>query len=202
MLLITRQSSVVSCVWVVEEISQLLLLQSVWSCISNLWYLLQTAVSSLLEFTLLCLYQLVLSCTLSASKSCLHIIFTIVCSQMTIPFQSSIRCNAGCTDMWWCFVGGNPITILSKQVNMVLHKIKQRCPLYEGNGTTVLCVCDVYPCLSWLYTMSGRKRPTVVWLNFDKFKFIVLIFGKQHCKRLCDQQQQQNCHNVGVRNGV
>lgn len=34
-------------------------------------------------------------------------------------------------------IGGNPVTILSKQVNMVLHKIKQRCPLYEGNGTTV-----------------------------------------------------------------
>lgn len=34
-------------------------------------------------------------------------------------------------------LGGNPVTILSKQVNMVLHKIKQRCPLYEGNGTTV-----------------------------------------------------------------
>jgi len=39
---------------------------------------------------------------------------------------------------WWCCIGGNPVTILSKQINMVLHKIKQRCPLYEGNGTTVL----------------------------------------------------------------
>ena len=40
----------------------------------------------------------------------------------------------------FCFLGGNPVTILSKQVNMVLHKIKQRCPLYEGNGTTVSSV--------------------------------------------------------------
>lgn len=34
-------------------------------------------------------------------------------------------------------LGGNPITILSKQINMELHKIKQKCPLYETNGTTV-----------------------------------------------------------------
>jgi len=33
--------------------------------------------------------------------------------------------------------GGNPTTVLSKQVNMELHKIKQRCPLYESNGHTV-----------------------------------------------------------------
>lgn len=50
--------------------------------------------------------------------------------------------------------GGNPVTILSKQVNMVLHKIKQRCPLYEGNGTTVsngflfLVVCSFAQWLS------------------------------------------------------
>jgi len=34
-------------------------------------------------------------------------------------------------------LGGNPITILSKQISMELHKIKQKCPLYETNGTTV-----------------------------------------------------------------
>lgn len=34
-------------------------------------------------------------------------------------------------------LGGNPITILSKQVKMELHKIKQKCPLFESNGTTV-----------------------------------------------------------------
>ena len=34
-------------------------------------------------------------------------------------------------------LGGNPITVLSKQVNMELHKIKQKCPLYEGTGVSV-----------------------------------------------------------------
>ncbi|XP_064615884.1 lysine-specific histone demethylase 1A-like [Liolophura sinensis] len=34
-------------------------------------------------------------------------------------------------------LGGNPITVLSKQVNMELHKIKQKCPLYESNGGTL-----------------------------------------------------------------
>ena len=29
------------------------------------------------------------------------------------------------------------MTVLSKQVNMELHKIKQKCPLYESNGSTV-----------------------------------------------------------------
>nr|XP_006824583.1 PREDICTED: lysine-specific histone demethylase 1A-like isoform X2 [Saccoglossus kowalevskii] len=33
-------------------------------------------------------------------------------------------------------LGGNPITIVSKQVNMELHKIRQKCPLYESNGCT------------------------------------------------------------------
>ncbi|XP_076444421.1 lysine-specific histone demethylase 1A-like [Babylonia areolata] len=35
-------------------------------------------------------------------------------------------------------LGGNPVTILSRQINMELHKIKQKCPLYESNGSTVL----------------------------------------------------------------
>ena len=34
-------------------------------------------------------------------------------------------------------LGGNPITVLSKQVNMELMKISQKCPLYESNGSTV-----------------------------------------------------------------
>ena len=33
--------------------------------------------------------------------------------------------------------GGNPMTVMSRQVNMELHKIKQKCPLYESNGSTV-----------------------------------------------------------------
>lgn len=34
-------------------------------------------------------------------------------------------------------LGGNPITVLSKQINIELHKIRQKCPLYESNGNTV-----------------------------------------------------------------
>ena len=34
-------------------------------------------------------------------------------------------------------LGGNPITVLSKQVNMELTKISQNCPLFESNGNTV-----------------------------------------------------------------
>lgn len=34
-------------------------------------------------------------------------------------------------------LGGNPINTLSKQIKMELHKIKQKCPLYESNGNTV-----------------------------------------------------------------
>ena len=38
-------------------------------------------------------------------------------------------------------LGGNPMTLVSKQVNMELAKIKQKCPLYESGGTTVSIVC-------------------------------------------------------------
>ena len=34
-------------------------------------------------------------------------------------------------------LGGNPITVISKQINMELHKIKQDCPLYETGGQRV-----------------------------------------------------------------
>lgn len=34
-------------------------------------------------------------------------------------------------------LGGNPVSVLSKQINMELHKIRQKCPLYESNGGTV-----------------------------------------------------------------
>ena len=49
-------------------------------------------------------------------------------------------------------LGGNPLTIISNQVNIELHKIRQRCPLFESNGLIVsrkssirLCIyLDVY----------------------------------------------------------
>uniref|UniRef100_S4R7V8 Lysine-specific histone demethylase 1A n=1 Tax=Petromyzon marinus TaxID=7757 RepID=S4R7V8_PETMA len=34
-------------------------------------------------------------------------------------------------------LGGNPMAVVSKQVNMELAKIKQKCPLYETNGQSV-----------------------------------------------------------------
>uniref|UniRef100_A0AAQ5X3T1 Lysine-specific histone demethylase n=1 Tax=Amphiprion ocellaris TaxID=80972 RepID=A0AAQ5X3T1_AMPOC len=34
-------------------------------------------------------------------------------------------------------LGGNPMAVISKQVNMELAKIKQKCPLYEANGQAV-----------------------------------------------------------------
>ena len=34
-------------------------------------------------------------------------------------------------------LGGNPVTVLSRQINMELTKISQKCPLYESNGNTV-----------------------------------------------------------------
>lgn len=34
-------------------------------------------------------------------------------------------------------LGGNPVTTLSLQMDMELHKIKQKCPLYEATGIQV-----------------------------------------------------------------
>ena len=45
--------------------------------------------------------------------------------------------------MWLCFLltlvflGGNPLSVLSDQINMELHKIRQKCPLYETHGKSV-----------------------------------------------------------------
>ncbi|XP_018916026.1 lysine-specific histone demethylase 1A isoform X2 [Bemisia tabaci] len=39
-------------------------------------------------------------------------------------------------------LGGNPVTVLSKQISMELHKIRQKCPLYECNGGTVVVPKD------------------------------------------------------------
>lgn len=34
-------------------------------------------------------------------------------------------------------LGGNPITVISRQIKMELHKIKQDCPLFETGGKRV-----------------------------------------------------------------
>uniref|UniRef100_A0A672Q4C8 Lysine-specific histone demethylase n=1 Tax=Sinocyclocheilus grahami TaxID=75366 RepID=A0A672Q4C8_SINGR len=41
-------------------------------------------------------------------------------------------------------LGGNPMAVVSKQVNMELAKIKQKCPLYEANGQAVMSERCVY----------------------------------------------------------
>ena len=41
-------------------------------------------------------------------------------------------------------LGGNPVTILSKQINVELHKIKQKCPLFETGGSTVGFYFKIY----------------------------------------------------------
>jgi len=34
-------------------------------------------------------------------------------------------------------IGGNPLTVLASQISMELHKIRQKCPLYETHGKSV-----------------------------------------------------------------
>ena len=75
-------------------------------------------------------------------------LFLLSSSAVVIPYLqdrvggriATFRKNSYVADLGAMVVtglGGNPITILSKQINMELHKIKQKCPLYEANGTTV-----------------------------------------------------------------
>lgn len=46
-------------------------------------------------------------------------------------------------------LGGNPVTTLSVQMNMELHKIKQKCPLYESTGNQVSKHKDEMVSLNW-----------------------------------------------------
>ncbi|XP_031567611.1 lysine-specific histone demethylase 1A-like isoform X2 [Actinia tenebrosa] len=48
-------------------------------------------------------------------------------------------------------LGGNPLTVLANQINMELHKIKQKCPLYETIGKPA--VRDH----NWVYKTSGSQ---------------------------------------------
>lgn len=54
----------------------------------------------------------------------------------------SARLHAVCEHFmfWFACSGGNPMAVISKQVNMELAKIKQKCPLYEANGQAVSIV--------------------------------------------------------------
>ena len=49
-------------------------------------------------------------------------------------------------------LGGNPMTVVSKQVNMELAKIKQKCPLFESGGQTVWTASIFSFCLDFSNT--------------------------------------------------
>ncbi|KAF4521790.1 hypothetical protein B566_EDAN012295 [Ephemera danica] len=51
-------------------------------------------------------------------------------------------------------LGGNPVTVLSKQISMELHKIRQKCPLYESNGTTV-SLAQLHDAWHWLLLLAS-----------------------------------------------
>ncbi|KAG7166233.1 Lysine-specific histone demethylase 1A-like [Homarus americanus] len=51
-------------------------------------------------------------------------------------------------------LGGNPVNVLSKQINMELVRIKQKCPLYESNGNTNTSISK---CLSLILLLLGLK---------------------------------------------
>lgn len=55
--------------------------------------------------------------------------------------------------------GGNPMTILSRQINMELHKIKQKCPLYETSGSTVRLfrICNEVLLNSYVFESKRNK---------------------------------------------
>ncbi len=54
--------------------------------------------------------------------------------------QADFSVQRFCNSLKWkctSLLGGNPMAVVSKQVNMELAKIKQKCPLYEANGQAV-----------------------------------------------------------------
>lgn len=47
-------------------------------------------------------------------------------------------------------LGGNPVTVLSKQINMELHRIRQKCPLYEPgklNALVSTVIINIIECI-------------------------------------------------------
>lgn len=64
-------------------------------------------------------------------------------------------------------LGGNPVTVLSKQINMELHRIRQKCPLYEpgklnDSVSTVSITIYIYLIYSilmqFIYIIASTKR--------------------------------------------
>ncbi len=77
-------------------------------------------------------------------------------------------------------LGGNPITVLSKQVNMELTKISQTCPLYESNGTTV--PKDKVMILSFFGKVFGKKNETFLIQKRKKVIAIVILIQPSRTK--------------------
>lgn len=61
-------------------------------------------------------------------------------------------------------LGGNPMAVLAKQINMELHKIRHKCPLYESNGTKVEIFKQVIFGLLNILILRFLKTKTT-WLN-------------------------------------
>lgn len=65
-----------------------------------------------------------------------------ICTGLQLPVEGDIapvhieHLYMVCHCLFVCS-GGNPMAVISKQVNMELAKIKQKCPLYEANGQAV-----------------------------------------------------------------
>ena len=59
-------------------------------------------------------------------------------------------------------LGGNPVNVLSKQINMELIRIKQKCPLYESNGNTVsISLSLTSSCFSLFFSLSCFFFPSI-----------------------------------------
>lgn len=80
-------------------------------------------------------------------------------------------------------LGGNPVTTLSKQMNMELHKIRQKCPLYESDGQTVSLkyskfmatmerekqpVCDIYNTSVAIFPQVPKDKDEMVEREFNR----------------------------------
>ena len=65
-------------------------------------------------------------------------------------------------------LGGNPTSTLSKQVNMELFKIKQRCPLFQNNGKLV-CITNLYIYIYIYITHSQSQWYILIKANNSNF---------------------------------
>ncbi|CAK8673921.1 unnamed protein product [Clavelina lepadiformis] len=74
-------------------------------------------------------------------------------------------------------LGGNPITVISKQINMELHKIKQDCPLYETGGARVPKEKDVLVEQEFNKLLEATAHLSHE-LNIDSFKGEQLSLGQ------------------------